>query len=106
MNLILVICLCPKDYAEQIALSVIQKRLAACADIIPANWGIVGWEPEYIRTNEVQILITTEDELVNDLYNTIITLHPSARPVVVNLEITETYSPYLEWLETALGGNK
>lgn len=105
VNIILAVCMCPQAVAPQIAREVLEQRCAACVDILPGMWGMVGWEPGQLSGDEVTLLITTADDLVEELYTVILELHPASKPVIANLELAESYSAYIEWLHTTLAGD-
>ena len=103
MELELVLCVCSREVAEKIAYAVVEKRLAACADIIPGMWGLYSWKDEPQVEGEVTVLVTTIEDLSEDVYETILELHSADLPVIVSFDIQETFSSYIEWIATQLG---
>jgi periplasmic divalent cation tolerance protein len=103
MDLVIELCVCPIEVADQIAREVVKKGLSACVDILPGKWSLLGRQDSPEVNDEVVLLMTTAYDLVEDLCETILELHPSEMPVIVTLAIDETYSQYSKWLQQKLG---
>lgn len=104
MEFALVSCVCTKDIASKIAQQLMEERLAASIDILPGTWGGVGWEPKHVGNDEVTLLITSVYDLTEDIYGTILAMHPASIAVISDLEINESYSGYLSWVVAQLQG--
>ena len=104
MDLVIELCICPREVADQIAREVVEKRLAACVDMLPNAWGLYGWKDSPYVNDEVTLLINTCEDWSEELYETIIDLHPSQMPVIVTIAIDESYSRYIQWLQQQLLG--
>ncbi|MBW4608229.1 MAG: divalent cation tolerance protein CutA [Hassallia sp. WJT32-NPBG1] len=102
MDLILIICTCPKKDSDVIARKLIMQHLVACVDIVPGDFHFVGWQTTSPHENEATLLITTSDELVEEVYESILEIHSSEIPIIVNIDIRESYSSYIEWLQESL----
>lgn len=102
MDVVLVVCTCPDTIASGLGREILERRLAACVDILPGIWGIVGWQPDHLIHDEATMLITTADDLVEELYGAILEAHPASMAVIATLELAESYSSYIEWLQTTL----
>lgn len=88
----------PPDKAEQIARPVVEERLAACANIIPAVRSIYSWKGELCTDDEVLMVLKTRATLVEALRARVVELHPYEVPEVVALEISDGHGPYLDWI--------
>lgn len=88
----------PPDKAEQIARPLVEERLAACANIIPAVRSIYSWKGEICTDDEVLMVLKTRESLVEALRARVVELHPYEVPEVVALNITAGHAPYLAWI--------
>lgn len=92
------------DVAERLATSLVEARLAACANLVPGVSSIYRWEGEVERAGEVLLLLKTTEERLPELVERAAALHPYDVPEVLALPVGEGYAPYLRWVvdETAV----
>jgi periplasmic divalent cation tolerance protein len=86
-RLCVVLCNAPPDQAEPIARALVERRLAACVNVIPAVTSLYFWEGELTRDAEATLLAKTRAELVPALTDAIRELHPYEVPEVIALPI-------------------
>lgn len=100
----LVFCLCPKDAAESIGRTLVERRLAAAVSLVPGITRLsrvgsqgIDAEPETI------LLIEVMEESLSALRDTIVSLHPSIVPpyFVVSPDSAASLPLYVDWLRTA-----
>jgi len=100
-----VLCNAPPDKAEDIARAVLDKRLAACVNIIPGVVSLYWWQGELCRDGESTLLIKTRAELVPALTEAIRAVHPYdvAEVIALPLGQGEGNDAYRAWVvsETA-----
>ncbi|MEM8844975.1 MAG: divalent-cation tolerance protein CutA [Pseudomonadota bacterium] len=87
----------PKD-AKMLAHQVIERRLAACCNIIPSITSIYRWKGELIEDQECLLEIKTVKGRYSKLDNLIHQLHPYDLPMVVSLPITGS-NQYISWIQ-------
>src|SRR5207245_1061165 len=87
------------DKAADVARALVEERLAACANLLPAVRSIYRWEGKIQDDNEVLVLFKTRAENVERLKARILELHPYEVPEVLAVPIESGYQAYLEWLE-------
>ncbi|KAK6738328.1 hypothetical protein RB195_020439 [Necator americanus] len=92
-----------KDEAIKIAKVAVERKLAACANIIPGITSIYEWQGKLHEDSEAIIIMKTQDSLVEDLHKVVIENHSYEVPAFVSLPIDSASQPYAEWL---LGLNK
>ena len=95
-----VLCNTPQKDAERIATALVEKRLAACVNVIPAVLSIYRWKGAIEREFESTLLIKTRAEHVTALMSAIAELHPYDVPEIVALTVepNEVSPAYLQWL--------
>lgn len=96
---ILVLVTAPdRETAQAIARPVLQKRLAACVNILPGLTSLYHWEGEIQQDQEVLLLIKTRAALLDELIPVIQGMHPYQVPEIIALEIAGGEKKYLEWI--------
>jgi periplasmic divalent cation tolerance protein len=86
------------DKAEDIAAALVERRLAACVNIIGPIRSIYRWKGAIEREHEYLLLIKTTTEQASALATAFAELHPYELPEHVELAIEGGSVPYLEWL--------
>ena len=91
------------EEARRIARSLVDERLAACADIIDQMRSVYWWRGAVREDNEVVLIAKTRAALVEALIERVRALHSYDVPCVVELPIARGNPDYLRWLvdETA-----
>ena len=87
------------DEAERIGRQVIEERLAACANILPAIRSIYRWKGAVESAEEVAAIFKTRDEQANALITRIAGLHSYDVPCVVTWPIEKVLASYADWIE-------
>jgi periplasmic divalent cation tolerance protein len=86
------------DKAAELGKVLVEERLAACANLIPAVRSIYRWQGKLQDENEVLVLLKTRAEHLERLKLRILELHPYEVPEVLAVPVEAGYQPYLEWL--------
>jgi len=86
------------DKAAELAKALVEERLAACANLLPAIRSIYRWQGKLQDENEVLLLLKTRAEHLERLKLRILELHPYEVPEVLAVPVEAGYQPYLEWL--------
>jgi periplasmic divalent cation tolerance protein len=91
------------DAAAEMAKSIVEERLAACANLFPALRSIYRWQARLEDQNEVLVLFKTRQEHFDRLRARILELHPYEVPEVLAIPVEQAYQPYLDWLARETG---
>jgi periplasmic divalent cation tolerance protein len=86
------------DKGAELARTLVEERLAACANLIPAVRSIYRWEGKIHDENEVVMLIKTRAENIERLKARILELHPYEVPEVLAVPVESGYQAYLDWI--------
>ena len=84
--------------AEKIAGALVERRLAACVNIIPQIQSVYRWEGKIERATEWLLLIKTRAEAFARVREAISELHSYELPECIMLEISDGAGPYLGWI--------
>jgi periplasmic divalent cation tolerance protein len=82
---------------ETLAEKLVEARLAACVQILPAMTSIYRWEGEIQRESEHLLLIKTLAERYDELESFLLANHPYEVPEVVALEADRVSQGYLDF---------
>ncbi len=88
---------------EFMARELVERRLAACVNLVPNVTSIYRWRGEVERSDEVLLLVKTTSERFEAVREAIVKLHSYELPEVIALEIKAGHAPYLAWLEESVG---
>jgi periplasmic divalent cation tolerance protein len=87
-----------EEEARKIARHLVEKRLAACVNIIPQIESIYRWQGKVDSSREWLLLVKTTDERFPAVRDAIRELHSYELPECVVLNIEDGSSEYLQWL--------
>jgi periplasmic divalent cation tolerance protein len=93
-----------KENARQIAKKVVEKNLAACAQIIGPISSIFWWKNNINEEEEWLIIIKSRNDLYEDLEHAIIKAHKYEIPEILAVPVVAGAKSYLEWLEGEVEG--
>jgi len=99
MPALLVLTNCPDQAsAESLANALVERRLAACVNILAPCRSVYRWQGRIESADEVPLLIKTTDERYAELETEIHTRHPYELPEVVVVPIERGLPAYLQWV--------
>lgn len=84
--------------AAAFAQALVDARLAACVNLLPAMESIYRWKGQVERDAERQLLIKTSRDRIPALWERIRTLHPYEVPEFLVLPIVDGNDAYLRWV--------
>ena len=87
------------EEAERIGRTVIEERLAACINILPAVRSIYRWHGTIETADEVAAILKTTDTQADALITRIACLHSYDVPCIVTWPIDKVLGAYAEWVE-------
>jgi periplasmic divalent cation tolerance protein len=86
------------EAAAALAKAIVEERLAACGNVLPAVRSIYRWQGKTQDEPEVLVLFKTQRQHFERLRARIVELHPYEVPEVLALPVEQGHAPYLEWL--------
>jgi periplasmic divalent cation tolerance protein len=96
-SLIYMTCATAKE-AEDIGAVLVERRLAACVNIIGGMRSLYWWEGKLERGEETVLIAKTRSDLVPELTEAVKAVHGYEVPCVVALPIEGGNADFLSWI--------
>lgn len=84
--------------AVQLAQTLIERRLAACVNVLAECTSVYRWQDKVEKAAETPVLIKTRSALYPELETAIRALHPYELPEIIAVPISYGLTEYLEWV--------
>ena len=91
-----------KADGQAIARALVEKRLAACVQIVGPITSTYRWQGEIETAEEWLCVIKTRRDLYEELEQAIREVHPYDVPEILAVPVVEGSQGYLEWLDSVL----
>jgi periplasmic divalent cation tolerance protein len=87
--------------AEQAGRTIVERRLAACVNILPGMISHYRWEGKIERGEEVVMIIKTRASLAQNVERAVKEMHSYTTPAILVIPIENVEKTYLGWLMAA-----
>lgn len=91
-----------REAGERLAETLVEERLAACANVLGPVASIYRWEGKVERDEEVLLLLKTTASGVEPLKNRVLALHPYDTPEFLAFAVGAGSAGYLAWVAEAV----
>ncbi|PIO97118.1 Divalent-cation tolerance protein CutA [uncultured Pleomorphomonas sp.] len=96
---------CPDEAtALAIARLAVERRLAACANIVPGVRTVYRWMGEISEDSEVLLTLKTREDFVESLYTAIVATHPYQQPAIEVTALADAGRGVAAWIRAETGG--
>lgn len=85
--------------AEKIARTLVERRLAACVNIVPQIQSVYRWKDKVEQETEWLLIIKTRLNAFEPVRDAIKELHSYELPECIMLEVKQGSKAYLNWIE-------
>jgi periplasmic divalent cation tolerance protein len=92
--------------AGAIARRLVEKRLAACVNLLPGAKSIYHWKGAVEESDEVMLVIKSSRELFSELRVELEKVHSYEVPELIAFPIVDGSEQYLEWMDRELTAAK
>ncbi|HEY3739514.1 MAG TPA: divalent-cation tolerance protein CutA [Bryobacteraceae bacterium] len=88
--------------ARRIATHLVERRLAACVNIMPGATSVYRWKGSIEAAQECILIIKSRRDLMGNIEEEFRTIHPYEVPELIALPIAAGSEAYLNWLAAEL----
>ena len=100
-DVVLVLTTHPAAGAEDLARTLVERRLAACVQLLPGARSVYRWQGAIETAEEVRLEIKTGSESLQALREALVELHPYDVPEMVVLPVSGGLPAYLDWVRAS-----
>lgn len=95
-----VVCLIttPQPDAQRIASVLVERKLAACVNVVPLVQSVYWWEGSVQQDDEALLVVKTTRVVVKDIGAVLTDIHPYDNFELISLDIAAGSAPYLDWI--------
>ena len=86
------------ERAAELARTLVEERLAACGNVVPAIRSIYRWEGKVVDEPEALLVLKTTRARLDALRDRVLALHPYQVPEVLALSVEGGAAGYLAWV--------
>ncbi len=104
MHVVVFITASSPEEAERIGRTLVEKRLAACANVIGNVRSVYWWEGRVEEAGEAMVVVKTRVDKLNDLISEAKRVHSYQVPEIIAIPIIHGLPEYLKWIDESLGG--
>lgn len=87
--------------AEGLALMLLERRLAACVNILPSVRSLYWWNGALERSDEVAFIAKTEEDRFDALCEAVRSMHPYECPCIAAMPIAAAPPAFLNWINAS-----
>jgi periplasmic divalent cation tolerance protein len=102
MDIVVLITVPGKKEAKTIARGLVERKLAACVNMVPAVDSVFSWKGKTERCREVLLAAKSTGARYAALERFVKASHSYEVPEIIALPIVRGSKDYLEWLHTAV----
>ena len=88
------------EQARTIAHALLERKLIACANILPKMESIYRWDDKVQNDSEAVLILKTDVHLVGQATEAVLSLHSYETPCVLSLSVEAGAAGYLNWLKS------
>jgi periplasmic divalent cation tolerance protein len=92
--------------AQRIAIAVVEKRLAGCAQVLGPITSTYWWKEKVETAEEWLCVVKSRTDLYGELEKAIRGIHPYEVPEILAIPVVKGSKSYLEWLDSEINPRK
>lgn len=83
---------------DDLCSKLLERKLIACANIMPAHKAMYRWEGRVQSENECAVIMKSVAEKFKEIEEAVKELHSYDVPCLVQVEIKDGHEPFLQWI--------
>jgi len=87
-----------RDKAVDFARDLVEKRLAACVNIVDIH-SVYRWEGKIYSEGEALLIIKVSEDILSKTYEYILENHPYELPEIVIISPEDVFDKYADWVK-------
>ncbi|MFC1967101.1 divalent-cation tolerance protein CutA [Chloroflexota bacterium] len=91
------------EEAQQISALLLEKKLAACVNIVPGVKSLFRWENKVESAQESLLVVKSRQDRLPLIIDMVKTNHSAAVPEIIALPVIGGHRDYLDWIDESLG---
>lgn len=91
------------EAAEKAGRALVEGRLAACVNILPAMTSLYRWEGALQRDSEAVMIVKTRASLADAIVREVRAAHPYSNPAILVMPVVSGSPDYIAWLMQGTG---
>lgn len=91
-----------EEEAQKIANSLVEKKIAACVNIVGGVNSIFSWQGKIDRASESLLIVKTKECRFDDLKKEVKLIHSYDTPEIIAMPIVLGDQKYLEWIDESV----
>jgi periplasmic divalent cation tolerance protein len=91
-----------ESQAREIARTLVERRLAACVNVVPAITSVYRWKGKVVEDSEALLIIKSSAARFEELRAAIRELHTYETPEVIALALSDGDPDYCAWIDENL----
>ena len=91
------------DEASRIAKTLVQRRLAACVNIIDGIRSVYEWEGNIQDEREVVMIAKTHADCLSELEEAVKGMHSYDCPCIIEVAVSGGNNAFLDWVKNQVG---
>lgn len=88
--------------AEKIARLLLEKKLAACCNLVSGVRSLYQWDGKIGDDAEVLLIVKTKKTAFERLKAAVVSIHSYKVPEVIALPVTAGHQAFLEWIDASV----
>ena len=106
MHVVVLVTTSSAKEAEQIAQTLLEKRLVACINILPRVHSRFWWKGKIEHSDEALMIVKSKSEVFDELVEAVSAIHSYQVPEILAVPVQSGFNKYLAWMDEVIECDK